>query len=122
MFNLFAKKPAPMPIETMTLAEHRAVVDALKREIAGLTNDVRQAERAYEAADRNYENEKHRAREFGKLNSELLTERDAARDKLREINDMVTPGCAGIGRKMARTAREGLPEFATGELVPKVAA
>ncbi|WP_447724563.1 hypothetical protein [Sphingomonas koreensis] len=112
MFNLFAKKPVAASVETVTLAYHRSVVDALKREVSGLTNDVRQAERAYEAANRNYETEKHRAREFGRLNSELLGERDAARSILREIDGMVTPGCAGIGRKMARAAREGLPEYA----------
>jgi hypothetical protein len=59
-----------------------------------------------------YEKERADSIRKGRLASELLAERDAAHDKLREINAMVTPGCAGIGKKMARCAREGLPEFA----------
>lgn len=59
--------------------------------------------------------EKDRAMKSGRLASDLLTERDAARGILREINGMVTPACAGIGRKMAAKAREGLPEFAAKE-------
>ena len=70
------------------------------------------ARAARDAAAQRAETEKERAITSGRLASELLTERDAAHDKLREINGMVTPGCAGIGRKMARCAREGLPEFA----------
>ena len=79
--------------------------DKAERLAAGLREDVRTAEAAYEKA-------KKESAIKGELASELLTERDAAHDKLREINGMVTPSCAGIGRKMARCAREGLPEFA----------
>lgn len=67
------------------------------------------------------EAEKHRAKQFGRLNSELLSERDEARSILREISALETPTCAHIGRKMAAKAREGLPEFATGEPVREVA-
>lgn len=82
-----------------------ARADEAERKAAGLREDARAAQAAYE---------KERAESIrkGRLASELLTERDAAHDRLREINGMVTPGCAGIGRKMARCAREGLPEFA----------
>ncbi len=59
--------------------------------------------------------EKARAMKSGRLASELLTERDAARNILREINALETPACASIGRRMAAKAREGLPEFVTSE-------
>lgn len=70
------------------------------------------ARAARDAATQRAEAEKNRAVKSGRLASELLTERDAAHDKLREIVAAETPACAGIGRKMARIAREGLPEFA----------
>ena len=76
-----------------------------ERLIAGLREDVRTAEAAYEK-------ERGESLKKGRLASELLTERDAARDKLREVIAAETQGCAPIGRKMARIARAGLPEFA----------
>lgn len=82
--------------------------DRLERIVASLREDVRTAEAAHDK-------ERRESIRKGRLASELLTEREAAYDKLREINSMVTPGCAGIGRKMARCAREGLPEFAVEE-------
>lgn len=91
-----------------TTAKLRAAEEAARqmhRENSGLRADVRAAEAAYEKA-------RGESIKKGRLASELLAERDAAHDKLREINAMGTPGCAGIGRKMARCAREGLPEFA----------
>lgn len=102
MFGLFKRH------DTVPLARHSSVVSGLLAEIEGLRSDVRQAERAADA-------EKARAMKSGRLCTELLTERDAARGILREINGMVTPACAGIGRKMAAKAREGLPEFAAKE-------
>lgn len=119
MFGLFKKlavNPAPVatPLipDAVSMEYHDGVVNALRAEITGLGNDVRQAERAYEAADRNYVAASREARKFGAALNEALAERDAARNILREINGMVTPACAGIGRKMAAKAREGLPEFA----------
>ncbi len=85
--------------------EEKERADQAERKATGLREDVRTAEAAYE---------KERADSIrkGRLASELLTERDAAHDKLREVVAAETPACAGIGRKMARIAREGLPEFA----------
>lgn len=40
--------------------------------------------------------------------------RDAARIALREIAAAETPSCANIGKRMARIAREALPEYAAG--------
>ena len=93
----------------------RRKLRAAERECAGLRDDVRSAEAGFDK-------ERAEGIKKGRMASELLTERDAALDraafleaKLREINGMVTPGCAGIGRKMARAAREVLPEYAAGE-------
>lgn len=115
MFNWFNKKPAnPAPVpsplipDAVSMAYHDGVVKALRAEIAGLGDDVRQAERAYETA-------KVRARTSGRIASELLTQRDHARHILREIVALETPGSAHIGRKMAALARTGLPEFAERE-------
>lgn len=79
--------------------------DEAERKAAVLREDSRTLEAAYDK-------ERGESIKKGRLASELLAERDAAHDKLREINGMVTPGCAGIGRKMARCARAGLPEYA----------
>lgn len=91
-----------------TTAKLRAAEEAARqmhRENSGLRADLRAAEAAYD---------KERADSIkkGRLASELLAERDAAHDKLREVVAAETQGCAPIGRKMARIAREGLPEFA----------
>lgn len=86
-------------------SELRSKLRAAERECAGLRDDVR-------AAEASYNKERVDSVKKGRLASELLTERDAAHDKLREIVAAETPACAGIGRKMARIAREGLPEFA----------
>lgn len=111
MWNPFATKPAAKPVETVTLAEHRAIVDALNEEVVRLRTERNNARSARDAAERRAGEQKHRAIVSGRLASEFQSERDAARDILRAINGMVTPACAGIGRKMAAKAREGLPEF-----------
>lgn len=79
--------------------------DEAERKAAGLREDVCAAEAAYEKGRRE-------GKQKGRLASEMLAERDAAHDKLREVVAAETPACAGIGRKMARIAREGLPEYA----------
>lgn len=56
---------------------------------------------------------------IGELLAELngvRAERDAAWITLREIAGMETPGSAPAAKRMARVAREGLPEYAAGEL------
>ncbi len=88
----------------------RRKLRAAEREVEGLRADVR-------AAEASYDKERADGIKKGRLASELLTERDAAHDKLREVVAAETPACAGIGRKMARIAREGLPEFAVDEPV-----
>lgn len=124
MFKLFGNKPAAKPatIETVTLAYHRDVIDAMNEEIIKLRTERNNAQAARNA-------EREASIRKGRLASELLTERDAARDKnleiagnlvaahnvLREIVALETPSSAHIGRKMAAKAREGLPEFAAGE-------
>ncbi len=112
MWNPFAPKPAAKPVDTITRAEHRAVVDALNEEVIRLRTERNNARSARDAAERRAGEQKHRAIVSGRLASEFQGERDAARHILRAINGMVTPACAGIGRKMAAKAREGLPEFA----------
>lgn len=104
MFNLFKKREA----ETVSLEYHREVVDALNLQIDGLADDVREAERAYER-------ERTASRTKGRIAAELLTERDAARDTLRHIVTLETPGCAHVGRKMAAAAKARLPEYAVTE-------
>ncbi|WP_422057748.1 hypothetical protein [Sphingomonas sp.] len=91
-----------------TTAKLRAAEEAalqMHRENSELRSKLR-------AADAAYEKERAESIKKGRLASELLAERDAAHDKLREIVAAETPACAGIGKKMARIAREGLPEFA----------
>lgn len=115
--RMFGQKPAAVPLD-----QHQAIVAAFRDEIdtlrascfaaertvEGLTNDVQQAERAYE-------HQRSEAITNGRLAAELLTERDEARDVLRSIVSFATPGMASIGRKMAATAKAGLPEYATAE-------
>jgi hypothetical protein len=53
--------------------------------------------------------ERDRAKTSGRLATELLKERDAARAALAEIAAMETPASASIGRRMAARARQELP-------------
>ncbi|WP_439538719.1 hypothetical protein [Sphingomonas sp.] len=99
---------AVVQADTVTLDYHKAVVEAQRETIASLT------EASYESA-RVAEAEKARAIKSGRLASELLTERDAAHARLRKIAAMETPGSAPAAKRMARVAREGLPEYAAGE-------
>lgn len=91
MWNPFAPKPAPAPIETVTLAYHTSVVNALKEQSLMI-----------EKVGNTYKRERDAARR----------DADHARGILRAISALETPGSAHIGRKMAAKAREGLPEFA----------
>lgn len=43
---------------------------------------------------------------------ERTSERNAAWEALRQIAALETPGCAHVGKRMARIAREALPEYA----------
>jgi hypothetical protein len=87
-------------------------VDALNEEVIRLRTERNNARSARNAAEQRVARLQHVGKVKGQVADELLTERDAVRHILREINGMVTPACAGIGRKMAAKAREGLPEFA----------
>lgn len=55
-----------------------------------------------------FDAEKNRAIKSGRLATELMTERDAARAALADIMALETPSCAHIGKKMATRAREAL--------------
>lgn len=101
LFNaIFAAKPAPA--ETVTLEYHRSVVAGMQEEIAALRegcfNETQRANR-----------ERGQRQQVGAALNEALTERDAARETLRQIAAMETPGSAPIGRRMAAAARAGLP-------------
>lgn len=111
--RMFGLKPADP--EVILLETHRGVVDALNEEAIRLRADASNARAARDAAERRLRSEKNRAIESGRLASELLTERDAARDRLRQIAAMETVGSAPAAKRMAATARAGLPEFADGE-------
>jgi hypothetical protein len=121
MWNPFAKKPTPATIDTVTLAYHREAIDTLNAEVIRLRAERNNARSARDAAEQRVARLQHVGKVKGQLADELLTERDAARGILREIDAMLTPSTASIGRRMAAKAREGLLEFATGAPVREVA-
>lgn len=100
--RMFGQKPAT--VETITKAEHVAIVAAHRQEIETLRS-------ACFAAERDLQTARHEARANGAALSEVLNERDAAHATLRIIANMVTPGSAPIGKRMAATAKAGLPEY-----------
>lgn len=96
MWNLFKSKTAD-PMQTETQVDPRTE-DALDKVAAKYKGRAELWQRVSLNGD--------------KLRLQAIAERDAARAKLRQIAALETPGCAHVGKRMARIAREALPEYA----------